>query len=64
MRENNFQLSFHALFPRAEEPVGFNPHGLRQVPSAVDRPSSMRTFFVMCYKELYVFLFRAGVLRL
>ena len=27
-------------------PCGFNPHGIRQVPSAVDRPNLMRMYFM------------------
>ena len=55
----HFQLSFQAIFLRAEEkhrrPCGFNPHGHCQVSSAVDRPSSMRTYFLngalLCSKD-------------
>ena len=46
----HFQLSFQALFARAEETCRgrsiFNPHALREVSSDVDRPVQYRTYFL------------------
>ena len=61
----HFKLSSRFFLPRTEGTCpglcGFNPHGIRQVPSAVDRPNSMCTYFMdgpLNYCHIVFFPFR------